>query len=905
MSTSVSFNGSSFTVPSTGEESWSGSDKVDGLLISLANNALSKAGGTFTITSEIDFGGTAGLKSLYLKSRGTNVSTTGIVRLANTEAVSWRNAGNSADLALSVDSSNNLTFNGGVVFPASIGAANTVAVSDGSNLTWATITNSNINASAAIVFSKMAALTASRALASDGSGVVSVSTVTTTELQRLSGIGSSAVGISDTQTLTNKTITSFTGNSSSTITTPSATGTLATLAGTEVLTNKDIDGGTASNAKRITFPKDTLANITALTRKEGTVWYATDTDKLYKDDGTSLTEIGSGSGGSINYITNPDAESGTTGWATYADAAATNPVDGTGGSPTLTITRTTTSPLRGTGSFLITKDAANRQGEGVSYAFSVDSADKAKVLNISFDYEIASGTFVSGDSSDLRVWIYDVTNSALIPVSPYTIQGGGSNQWTFKGVFQTASNSTSYRLIIHVATTSASAWGFEFDNVVVGPQVQLLGSPVNDWTAYTPSWVGLGTVASTTGFYRRVGDSIEVKFFVEAGTVTGSTLTMSLPSGLSIDSVKVGGNNKWLLGNSTNSNAGGGSGVFIVSVGAAIVYDSSDATKVFFAPLNAADSTSNTFGNPAAASSVVNTSGQISGTFIAPISGWSSTVLMSNDTDTRVVAARLSGDPASASAGNPIIFPTTDFDTHGAYNASTGRYTVPVSGIYDVCGMIGNGSTTRGLNLYVDAVISIALGNATGSANSAYIGQAKLNAGQVIDIRPDGTLDAQSNSTLIISRRSGPSAIAATETVACRYSSSTGTTLTKSANNTVPFAVKDYDTHGAFVTDTFTCPIAGKYRVSSNILLSSGATWAAADALIIEALKNSTANSGTVVYQQASHTSNVSGLLTATVNCLAGDTLKINVNPSKASAGNVTLNGTATYNWVAIERIGN
>lgn len=47
-------------------------------------------------------------------------------------------------------------------------------------------------------------LTASRAMASDASGKVAISAVTLTELERLSGITSTAVGISDTQTLTNK-----------------------------------------------------------------------------------------------------------------------------------------------------------------------------------------------------------------------------------------------------------------------------------------------------------------------------------------------------------------------------------------------------------------------------------------------------------------------------------------------------------------------------------------------------------------------------------------------------------------------------------------------------------------------------------------------------------------------------
>ena len=99
----------------------------------------------------------------------------------------------------------------------------------------------------------------------------------------------------------------------------------------QVITNKDIDGGTASNTSRITLPKDTKTNLDALTRKAGTIVYDTTSNKPYFDNGTTLTVIGSGSGGGKNYITGGDAESGTTGFATYNDAAGTTPVDGTGG----------------------------------------------------------------------------------------------------------------------------------------------------------------------------------------------------------------------------------------------------------------------------------------------------------------------------------------------------------------------------------------------------------------------------------------------------------------------------------------------------------------------------------------------------------------------------------------------
>ncbi len=65
----------------------------------------------------------------------------------------------------------------------------------------------------------------------------------------------------------------------------------------------DFDGGTASNTQRITVPKNTKANLDALTRKEGTIVYATDQAKAYVDTGAALIAVGSGGGGSsLNWI---------------------------------------------------------------------------------------------------------------------------------------------------------------------------------------------------------------------------------------------------------------------------------------------------------------------------------------------------------------------------------------------------------------------------------------------------------------------------------------------------------------------------------------------------------------------------------------------------------------------------
>jgi hypothetical protein len=158
------------------------------------------------------------------------------------------------------------------------------------------------------------------------------------------------------------------------------------------------------------------------------------------------------------FITNGHFEVNATGWATYADAAGASPVDGTGGAPTVTFVRSTASPLNGLASGLFTKDAANRQGEGTSFDFTLPTGYTSQTLTIRAQTAAGAG-YVSGD---LRVYVYDVTNTTVITPSTTAIDTSGKIRVTF-----VATTSTSYRLIFHVATTSATAYTFKFDDVSI------------------------------------------------------------------------------------------------------------------------------------------------------------------------------------------------------------------------------------------------------------------------------------------------------------------------------------------------------------------------------------------------------------------------------------------------------
>lgn len=231
----------------------------------------------------------------------------------------------------------------------------------------------------------------------------------------------------------------------------------------------------------------------------------------------------------IAYVENGDAESSLIGWATYADAAGSSPVDGTGGSPAVTLAREVAQPLRGGASFLLSKDAADRQGEGTSYDIVIDTADQGESLTLELDYLVGGG-FVTGGSSDLLVYLYDVTNAGLIALSTSTIDNASGR---FMATFTAASNSKNYRVILHVATTNAAAWTFKFDRVSVTPNV-----PIQQTVSAIPTGSVLDYAGGSapTGYLMCDGSAVSrasyASLFATVGTSYGSgdgSTTFNIP----------------------------------------------------------------------------------------------------------------------------------------------------------------------------------------------------------------------------------------------------------------------------------------------------------------------------------------------------------------------------------------
>jgi hypothetical protein len=656
--------------------------------------------------------------------------------------------------------------------------------------------------------------------------------------------------------------------------------------------------------------RDAIASPTA-----GLAVYNTDTNKLNVYSGSAWGEVGSGQGG-INYLSpdSTDAESGVGSWLAYGDAAGTSPVDGTGGTPTVTCTRSTASPLRGVGSFRLTKDAANRQGEGCSVAFTIAVADKGKPLTVSFEYS-GSANFVAGSDSatgDIVAYVYDVTNSTLIQLAPYKLVGGTGNNWKFSGSFQAASNSVSYKLILHVAGTHANAYTVDYDTVSVGPTVNIVGSPITDWTSQTVPTLGgtttppaRGTGVTESYMTRRVGDSLEFKYDYEhtgAGTVGSGSYLYSLPSGLSIDTTKLS------VGSSQ-----------IKTIGSAYVYNGTTEYNGSLIPYSSTQLAIDIFTSATASTFAGSSNASYGGATLrihfegrVPIAGWGSTTTLSQDTDTRVVAFSASTPNGTPSTSyQDLSFQTIDFDTHGAY--SSGTYTVPVAGIYDVVAAADfNGSVTTGTYMYVQVLkngSSIRAGLEQASGNSEVMptvnATIKCIAGDTIKIQSKytGTITSPtwntSNTSVTIRRESGPATVAASEQIVAVYQTAAGQSISNSTTSLVDLASKVVDTHGAVTTGTwkFTAPRAGYYDVSLRLTFNSAA-WTAGNYIELDVHKNGTGAEYILNGIPASGTAYLSTQLVTTIYLNAGDYLEPKIYQN--SGGSRSLFTDAKYNEITI-----
>lgn len=623
--------------------------------------------------------------------------------------------------------------------------------------------------------------------------------------------------------------------------------------------------------------------------ENGEIYFDSVQNKHFFFGNGSWAEIGAGV---LNYVSNPNAEAGVSGWVTYADAAQANPVDGTGGSPSITLTRTTSTPLRGTGSFLLTKDASNRQGQGVSTDIAVDRADQSQLLQVSFDFQIASGAYLDGD---IRVFLYDITNSELIQLSVRDLPANRPF-YTFNAFAQIPSNSTSYRLIMHIASTSASAYSIKFDNVSISPasslsldvkNISLNAELVSNVTPGSGNAIAFDSVSfDTAGAYNSTSGQFTAPesgyYLVTSNVILDAAADLGVYKNNSLVS--------YLASITTSMNFVGG-GSIIVSC------EAGDVLHVG-----------------------INSGAQVNGSTSPNYSQLSIQKVMSNVTsEGSLIAAKYSSNSLGVSPGiTDLIFEDLEYDTNSAYNTTTGIYTVPSTGKYRISSVVTTSSISLSLGnllqLFVDVnsgasndYLDMAPIQSTTSNNYTLSGSVTLDliAADQVKLRFNNTsgsgfaLNADGDTNYFcIERIFSPAELAARE-VACvslQLGNGWGSTADKVRRFTnviknvgTSISYVDSSTNGA----TFTINTQGIYSISYTDNSSAGAVQ-------IAVTKNDTeltvvpfamANPSEILVCSNSSGANVGDNLCVTVPLDAGDVIRAK-GEGLASAG---INAIETF----------
>ena len=533
-------------------------------------------------------------------------------------------------------------------------------------------------------------------------------------------------------------------------------------------------------------------------------------------------------------LLNGGFESGVAKWKSYCDAAGITPVDGVGGGVAgFAISASTTSPLSGKSSGIITKDAANRQGCGVATDFTVQEENKAQVLQVKIPYKITSGTYAD---DQYKVYVYDIDNASMIEVAPTFIKNSSIKE-TYRGTFQTSLTGVNYRLIIHNASTSAVASTMKIEGNV-SSQLVGTGSFQTDWKNYpgSPTFtnVNLGTGGTSYFQYKELGDSIIIRagFVLGTGGSLTGTLQIPIPSGMLIDYTGIQAINACGTAYSVDTGLNRPSGTIVTGNGA-------NHLRVTGAQLGASGlewgtSVPFTWANTY---SFNFTSDPIK------IQGKTSNTVLSSEYSSQNIVTGLSGGSTAGTNNTSlkitgIAISAASRDTVGAWDAINNRYNVKVSGFYEFFAsgyFVPNGSATDSFNLITlykngSFLVDISRRDTKATENqtiSVWISGTTfpvyLSAGDYVEFfanQNSGVTRAFNGSYFGIKKVDGGGAVqvAASEDCGVAASHGAGSSLA-SAGSTIVFENEEFDKCGEYDPSTgiFQPRNSGEYEIIYNL----------------------------------------------------------------------------------------
>lgn len=250
---------------------------------------------------------------------------------------------------------------------------------------------------------------------------------------------------------------------------------------------------------------------------------------------------------------------------------------------------------------------------------------------------ISSGsTLGHKDAVESFIYIYALNNAGTIELaysSSYFDEGtrrsttaeGGAGAADSPGVLYstTARTNIAIRLIgrFRSTQTTAGTWAAVPTEISLKPfAYEAMLTPWSTNLTFTPSSSAFGTVVGPVFHSRRVGDSLEVRFFFKTGTVSGaSNAQIALPTGLTLDTTKVASSLDTVIGNYYTTD--GSATTFFDSNKAGVVYYKSGSTTTVSLS-NRSDTNGSSVLIQASGGDLASTGGQVGGYFTVPIAEW-------------------------------------------------------------------------------------------------------------------------------------------------------------------------------------------------------------------------------------------------------------------------------------------